>query len=87
MDEDNIYRRCVSCNELRPRTDLIKITFNRTLNELRVSPDSKFVGRSVYICKNDGCVSAAFRKSKIYKYLRIKPDNNLEEKIRAVLRD
>lgn len=87
MDEDNIYRRCVSCNELKPRTHLIKVTYSRVKNELRVSPDSSFVGRSVYICKCDACVNQAFRKSKLYKYLRVRPDNGLEEKIRAVLRD
>ena len=48
-------------------------------------PDSKFFGRSAYICKNDKCLETAFKKDKIYKILKTKPAEDLKEKIRAVL--
>ena len=53
--------------------------------EIKVNPDSQFFGRSIYICKNEECVNNAFKKGKIFKILKIKDDDLLKEKIRAVL--
>ncbi len=85
MDETKIYRKCISCNCIKPRTELIKITINKATKELRISPSSNFVGRSLYICKNFSCIDTAFKKGRIYKILKIKPDETFKEKIRAVL--
>ena len=65
--------------------ELIKITVNKSTKELRISPSSNFVGRSLYICKNFSCIDTAFKKGRIYKILKIKPDETFKEKIRAVL--
>lgn len=85
MDESKIIRKCTSCSKAKSRDDLIKITVNKNTNEVKVSPDSKFVGRSCYVCKDIGCIDNAFKKGRIYKILKIKPDDTLKEKIRAVL--
>lgn len=44
-----------------------------------------FFGRSLYVCADPACVENAFKKGRIYKLLKIKPDESLKEKIRAVL--
>lgn len=85
MDESKIFRKCIACNQLKSREDLIKITVNKSTQEIKVSPDSKFVGRSCYICDDVSCIEAAFKKGRFYKILKIKPDDSLKEKIRAVL--
>ncbi len=84
MDEQNIFRKCIACNTLKSRDRLIKITINKA-KEIQVMPDSKFQGRSVYICKNSECVQKALKKNRIYRILRVNPDKFPEEKIRAVL--
>lgn len=84
MDEENIIRKCAACGAQKSRNELIKITVN-IKKELQIMPDSKFFGRSVYICKNEECIEKAFKKGRIYKFLKIKPDETLKEKIRAVL--
>ncbi len=84
MEEKKIIRKCIACNSLKNRNNLIKITINKN-KEIAVMPDSKFFGHSIYICKNNDCMQNAFKKGKIYKILKIKPDKKLEEKIRAVL--
>lgn len=84
MDETRIIRKCIACNTLKSRNDLIKITTNK-LGEIKIMPDSKFAGRSVYVCKNEDCLKSAFKKGKLYKILKIKPDEIIEQKIRAVL--
>ncbi|MBS4759198.1 MAG: YlxR family protein [Clostridium sp.] len=85
MDESEIKRKCCACAKLIARNHLIKITRSSKLQELRVNPDSSFFGRSVYICPEEHCIEAAFKKGKIFKLLKVKPDNSLKEKIRAVL--
>lgn len=85
MDENKIKRKCIACNSIKPRTDLIKITQNSQTNEIKIQPDSYFMGRSTYICKNKECVEKAFKKGKLYKILKIKQDESIEEKIKTVL--
>ena len=84
MGEKEIKRKCIACNSLKSRDELVKITINNK-KEIKVMPDSKFFGRSAYICKNDKCLETAFKKDKIYKILKTKPAEDLKEKIRAVL--
>ena len=84
MEENKIIRKCAACNCLKSRNKLIRITINKN-KEIRVMPDSKFFGRSLYICKSEDCVKNVFKKGRIFKILKIKPDEKLEEKIRAVL--
>lgn len=85
MKENEIYRKCIACNQIKTRDTLIKITRQKTTGEIKINPDSKFFGRSVYICKNEECVNNAFKKGKIFKILKIKDNEILKEKIRAVL--
>lgn len=87
MESDKVLRKCIACNTVKTRNELIKITVNRILNEVRVNPDSKFFGRSVYICKSDECINNAFKKGKFFKILKVKQQDDLKEKIRAVLAD
>lgn len=84
MDENKIKRICAACNTEKSRNEFIKITVNKN-KELQIMPNSKFTGRSTYICKNNDCIKKAFKKGKLYKILKIKPDETLEQKIRAVL--
>lgn len=86
MPEENIYRKCISCNQIKSRNHLIKITKNKSTGEIKVNPDSKFFGRSIYICKNEECFNNAFKKGKLFKILHTSNDDILKEKIRAVLK-
>ncbi len=85
MQDNEIYRKCIACNQIKTRDTLIKITKKKSGGEIKVNPDSQFFGRSIYICKNEECVNNAFKKGKIFKILKIKDDDLLKEKIRAVL--
>ena len=84
MDENKIIRKCAACNTEKSIKEFIKITANKS-KEVKVMPDSRFFGRSAYICKNQACIEKVFKKGRIYKILKIKPDETLKEKIRTVL--
>ncbi len=85
MDETKITRKCIACNSIKPRPELIKITQNNKTNEIVIQPNSYCMGRSTYICKKKECVDKALKKGRLYKILKIKQDESIEEKIRAVL--
>ena len=86
MDETKIIRKCIACGKELVRTNLIKITKNSKTKEIKICPDSKFYGRSAYLCKNSNCIDKAFKKGRIYKILKITQDESLKEKINAVLK-
>lgn len=80
-----VKRKCCGCGKVKSRDDMIKITYNKQLDSVQVEPDSFFIGRSAYICRNNGCFFEAFKKGKFYKILKCRQDDKLKEKIRAVL--
>ena len=69
MDK-NKQRKCVGCGELKPRSDLIKLTKNHTNNEVILNPNSLIFGRSAYLCYNQNCIENAFKKNKINRVLK-----------------
>jgi predicted RNA-binding protein YlxR (DUF448 family) len=60
-------RKCQGCNEIKERDIMLKITRNHLNGEVVISPESKITGRSVYVCKNEGCISALLKKKRIEK--------------------
>lgn len=87
MNEKKFLRKCIFCAEFKKRNELVKITVNKLTNDVKVNPDTNFFGRSAYICKDIHCIDGAFKKGRLYKILKIKPDDTLNEKIRAVLEE
>lgn len=80
--KNEIKRRCISCRELKNREEMIKIT--RYENHLIVEPDSKTMGRSAYICKNDECIKKMVKSKGIKRNLKFNNDvviKQTEEKI------
>ena len=69
MTKDKL-RKCISCNELKPQEDLIKITKDFSTGELLINPNSKTFGRSAYLCYNQNCIEKAFKKNKISRVLK-----------------
>ena len=63
-------RKCVGCGEFKPKENLIKITKNHDNGQLVVNPNSVTFGRSAYLCYNQSCIEAAFKKSRINKALK-----------------
>ena len=73
-----IDRRCVSCWQVKNRDDLIKITANHTNGEVVINPNSVTFGRSAYLCYNEACIEAAFKKNKLAKHLKTSRPNELK---------
>ena len=56
-----IQRKCQGCLEIKDRDELIKIT-KLPDGVLKINPNSKELGRSIYVCKNEECISLIKKK-------------------------
>ena len=83
--EKRFLRKCVSCGKLKPKSEFIKITFNKTADEFKINPSEDFFGRSVYVCKDKNCIDNALRKDKFNKNLHKKLPEIIKQQIFTVL--
>ena len=63
-------RKCIACAEVKPRSELIRITKEHKCGDIVIQPNAKTFGRSVYLCYNKDCIDIAFKKNKINKMLK-----------------
>ena len=70
-----IKRKCQGCFSLFNREELIKIT-KLANGTLKINPNSKEFGRSVYVCKNSECIKNLIKKKKLKTALKY---SNMEE--------
>lgn len=77
-------RRCVGCNESKPKKELVRIVKNKE-NEIKVDLSGKANGRGAYVCKDVECLKKARKSKKIERALETQiPDDvyeRLEEEI------
>ncbi len=76
-----VKRKCVGCGELKETDKLIKITHDRIQNEVVINRNKKIFGRSAYICYNNSCIEAAFKKNKIARALKAPIPEDLKGKL------
>ena len=73
--QKEIERKCQGCQKIFDRIGLIKITKLQN-GKLKINPNSKELGRSIYVCKNTECIKQIIKKKKIKNILKF---SNLEE--------
>ncbi len=76
-----VERKCVGCGKLKDRKELIKITKENLHGQVVVNHSNKIFGRSVYLCYNNSCIEAAFKKDKIKKALKASVPEDLKGKL------
>lgn len=82
-----VERRCIACWQVKNRDDLIKITADSNSANVVINPNSLTFGRSAYLCYNEACIEAAFKKNKLAKHLKSSIPNELKGQILNELRD
>ncbi len=84
-----VERKCVGCGKIKDTNELIKITrVNKPSKEacdghkeVIVNHSNKIFGRSAYLCYNNACIEAAFKKDKISKILKASVPEDLKGKL------
>lgn len=80
-------RRCASCWQVKDRAELLKITSSHADGKLVVKPDSLTFGRSAYLCYNESCIEAAFKKNKLGRVLKRPVPDELKGQLLNELRN
>lgn len=62
-----VERKCAGCGKLKNREELIKITKENQHGDVIINHSNKIFGRSVYLCYNNSCIEAAFKKIEFQK--------------------
>ena len=72
-----IKRKCQGCGKILDRKDFIKITLND--GKLYINPNSKILGRSMYICADHNCIKTLIKKKRITSALKFKNFDEIKE--------
>ena len=75
MSPKPILRRCVTCKKMANRQQFFKIT--KDYRDGLVIENG--MGRSAYICRNDICLTEAWRRKRLQKALRCQIDPTIIE--------
>lgn len=76
-----VERKCAACGIIKSRDELIKITRVHDSKDVVINHDNKIFGRSVYLCYNNACIEAAFKKNRISKILKAPVPEDLKGKL------
>ena len=75
MNQRPVLRRCVTCRQLLDRQQLWRVIRD---HQEGVVLDTG-MGRSAYLCPNEGCLEEALRRKRLQKALRCQVPNSVVE--------
>ena len=78
-------RKCVGCQTLKNRDEMIRVLQKYDTGEFIVTPDNRTFGRSFYVCKDRQCIDLAFKKNKKIRILNKDLQENLKEMLQKNL--
>ena len=75
-------RTCIGCNEIKNKSDLIRIVKNKEGN-IFVDKSGKANGRGTYICNNRDCLEKMIKTKKLERVFDSQIDPEIYEKLRG----
>ncbi|MGZ4030569.1 MAG: RNase P modulator RnpM [Tumebacillaceae bacterium] len=63
-------RKCVGCQEMKPKRELIRIVYNQAQSTVELDPSGKKAGRGAYICRKVDCLTPARKKKALERSLK-----------------
>ncbi|MCI8964755.1 MAG: YlxR family protein [Clostridia bacterium] len=77
-------RRCVVCNTVRSKNELLRIVKNKE-NEILVDLTGKKSGRGAYICRSIECLEKLEKTGRLNKTFEMKIDEEIYKDLRDVI--
>jgi predicted RNA-binding protein YlxR (DUF448 family) len=74
-------RMCAGCMEMKPKKELIRIVRSKE-GEVSIDLIGKKPGRGAYICRNEECLTKAFKTKRLDKNLEVKISDELYNKLK-----
>lgn len=80
-------RKCVGCNESKPKKELIRVVKSKE-NQINVDLTGKANGRGAYICNNPECFKKVKKNKRLNRALEIEiPDEIYDELLKEITDD
>ena len=83
MEKHIPLRMCVSCRQMIPQNELIRIVRND--DGISLDMNKKKFGRGAYICKNAECIKKAEKKNILSRHFKCAADKEIYEEARRAL--
>ncbi|HSH34994.1 RNase P modulator RnpM [Schnuerera sp.] len=77
-------RKCVACNESKPKKELIRVVKDKDGN-IDVDLTGKINGRGAYICSDSNCLSKVKKNKKLDKALGFQVPDKIFEKLNDII--
>lgn len=77
-------RRCVACNENKPKGELIRVVKNKK-GYLDIDLTGKMNGRGAYICSNKECIEKARKNKELSRALKIEIPDEIYDKLNNMI--
>ncbi|MCR5106660.1 MAG: YlxR family protein [Lachnospiraceae bacterium] len=81
MGKTEPLRKCVSCNEMKEKKDLIRVIRTKE-GEIRIDEKGKASGRGAYLCRDRKCIEDALKKKRLETALSIQIPDEIKERLR-----
>ncbi len=79
-------RKCVGCNEMKPKKELIRVLKTEN-DEITIDLTGKKNGRGAYICHCEECLNKAIKTKGIDRSLKVTLSQDVYEKLKKELND
>ncbi len=63
-------RKCVGCQEMKAKRELVRIVYNQSEGTVALDPTGKKAGRGAYICRQTDCLNTARKKKALERSLK-----------------
>lgn len=77
-------RKCVSCNERKPKKDLVRIV-KKNDKEVEIDLKGKSNGRGAYLCLELECINEAQTTNRLSRSLETKIPKDLYEELKKLI--
>lgn len=78
-------RKCVGCQEMKPKRQLIRIVSNQSAGTVELDPTGRKPGRGAYICRNPECLTPARKKKALDRSLKTSVSDAVYDHLAAEL--
>ena len=62
-------RMCISCRQMKPQNELIRIVRENGTGEVKTDRDKKLFGRGAYVCDDAECIKKAKKRNGFARHL------------------
>lgn len=77
-------RRCLGCNESKPKNELCRIVKTKD-GEILIDKTGKLNGRGAYICKSKDCFEKAFKAKRLEKEFEMKISDEVYNELKNMI--